>query len=85
MTVFLLLGGVVNASTAITYTYDKQHRLTQVSYSNSEKTFYSYDGANNLDTEVSITDSKYLKSFLYWLSWLIPNRLEPNWLKQVKA
>ena len=56
------------AATTITYSYDKQHRLTEVSYSASEKTFYSYDAANNLDLEVSITDSKYLKSFLLYLS-----------------
>ena len=54
------------ASTTITYTYDKQHRLTSASYSESEKVCYSYDAANNLDLEVSITDAKYLKSFLLW-------------------
>lgn len=56
------------AGTTITYSYDKQHRLTQVSYSDSEKMTYSYDGANNLDLYVVITDSKYFKSFLLYLA-----------------
>ena len=87
--VFLLLMGVflraAFASTTITYTYDRQHRLTQASYSDSEKVCYSYDAANNLDLEVSITDSKYLKSFLYWLSAVWPDQLEPRWLRRAKA
>ena len=68
---FLLTASAITplfAATTITYTYDKQHRLTQASYSESEKVMYSYDAANNLDLEVSITDSKYLKSFLLWLA-----------------
>lgn len=75
----------VHAGTTITYTYDRQYRLTQASYSESEKVCYSYDAANNLDLEVSITDAKYLKSFLYWLSAIWPDRLEPEWLRKAKA
>jgi len=51
------------AGTTIEYSYDRQHRLVQASYSESEKVCYSYDAANNLDTEVSITDAKYLKCY----------------------
>lgn len=53
--------------TTITYTYDRQHRLVQASYSGSSKVCYAYDAANNLDLEVSVTDAKYLKSFLLWM------------------
>jgi hypothetical protein len=63
------------AGTTITYTYDKQHRLTSVDYSAAQTdahVAYQYDAANNLDIYVAITDGQYLKSFLYWLSWAVP-------------
>ena len=68
MTILLLATLTLSslAGTTIEYSYDRQHRLTQASYSDSEKVCYSYDAANNLDLEVSITDAKYLKSFLLW-------------------
>ena len=86
----LLLEVIVSSSacragTTIGYTFDRQHRLVQASYSETEKVCYSYDAANNLDLEVSITDAKYLKSFLYWLSFVWPDRLEPDWLRKAKA
>ena len=62
----VLVACAARAGTTIEYSYDRQHRLTQASYSESEKVCYSYDAANNLDLEVSITDAKYLKSFLLW-------------------
>ena len=43
------------SAATITCTYDRQRRLVQASYSATEKVFYSYDAANNLDLEVSIT------------------------------
>ncbi|NCC62311.1 MAG: hypothetical protein EOM12_15530 [Verrucomicrobiae bacterium] len=52
----------------ITYHYDKQYRLTQVKYSESEVASYSYDAADNLTLYVAVTDSSYLKSFLFFLS-----------------
>jgi hypothetical protein len=61
------------AGTTITYTYDKQHRLTSVDYSAAQTdahVAYQYDAANNLDIYVAITDGQYLKSFLWYLSWL---------------
>ena len=56
------------AQMTIDYSYDKQHRLTEVSYSASEKVFYSYDAANNLDLEVAVDDPSHLRSFMLWLS-----------------
>jgi hypothetical protein len=73
------------ASTTIEYSYDRQHRLVQASYSETEQVCYSYDAANNLDLEVSITEAKYLKSFLYLLSAVWPDRFEPDWLRKAKA
>lgn len=61
------------AGTTITYTYDKQHRLTSADYSAAQTdahVAYQYDAANNLDVCVAITDGQYLKSFLWYLSWL---------------
>jgi YD repeat-containing protein len=54
----------------ITYTYDAQHRLVQASYSASEKMFYNYDAAGNVDQHVTITDAKYLESWLLYFSLL---------------
>ena len=53
----------------INYSYDRQCRLTQVKYSESEVASYSYDAADNLTLYVAVTDSSYLKSFLFFLSW----------------
>ena len=69
----LLLVTSVHAGTTITYTYDKQHRLTSADYSAAQAdahVAYQYDAANNLDVYVAITDGQYLKSFLWYLSWL---------------
>jgi len=63
----------VHAGTTITYTYDKQHRLTSVDYSAAQTdahVAYQYDAANNLDIYVAITDGQYLKSFLWYFSYL---------------
>lgn len=76
------------AGTTITYSYDKQHRLTSADYSAAQTDAhmaYQYDAANNLDVEASITDGQYLKSFLYWLSAVWPDRLEPDWLRKAQA
>jgi len=35
----------------ITYTYDAQHRLVQSSYGASNKVFYAYDAAGNVDQQ----------------------------------
>jgi hypothetical protein len=67
------------AGTTITYTYDKQLRLTSADYSAAQTdahVAYQYDAANNLDVYAAITDGQYLKSFLYWLSSVVPE----NWL-----
>jgi len=77
-----------HAGTWIRYTHDKQHRLTSADYSAAQpdaRVAYQYDAANNLDMEVSITDSQYLRSFLFWLSSVWPDRLEPKWLKQMRT
>mgnify|MGYP000228347884 CR=1 FL=1 len=61
------------AGTTITYTYDKQHRLASADYSAAQAdahVAYQYDAANNLDVYVAITDGQYLKSFLWYLSWV---------------
>ena len=58
------------AGTTITYTYDAQYRLVQASYSESEKEFYNYDAAGNLELYVAVTGSAYLNSFLLYLTFL---------------
>jgi len=58
------------ATTTINYTYDAQHRLLQASHSDSQKDFYSYDAAGNVDQHVVITDAKYLQSWLLYFSML---------------
>lgn len=65
----VVCGGAAQAAT-ITYTYDPQHRLVQASYSASEKVFYNYDAAGNVDQQVTITDEKYLQSWLWYFSIL---------------
>ena len=74
----LLAVATAHAGTTITYTYDKKHRLTSADYSAAQTdahVAYQYDAANNLDVYVAITDGQYLKSFLWYLSWL----LSPAW------
>lgn len=56
----------------VTYTYDAQHRLVQASYSTSEKVFYNYDAAGNVDQHIVITDAKYLESWLLYFSLVEP-------------
>ena len=58
----------VAPAATITYTYDAQHRLVQSRYSESEKTFYNYDAAGNVDQHITITDAKYLQSWLWYFS-----------------
>ena len=58
------------AGTTITYSYDAQYRLVQASYSASEKEFFNYDAAGNLELYVAVTDSVYLNSFLLYLTFL---------------
>jgi len=65
--VFVLSASLASAAT-ISYTYDAQHRLVQASYSASEKVFYNYDAAGNVDQHVTITDAKYLESWLLYLA-----------------
>jgi hypothetical protein len=62
------------AGTTITYSYDAQYRLVQASYSDSEKEFYNYDAAGNLELYVAVTDSAYLNSFLLYLTFLEDQR-----------
>ena len=69
------------AGTTITYTYDRQHRLTSADYSVAQTdahVAYQYDAANNLDVYVAITDGQYLKSFLWYLSW-VPSSIWNPW------
>lgn len=69
----LLLVTSARAGTTITYTYDKQHRLTSADYSAAQTdahVAYQYDAANNLDVYAAIADGQYLKSFLWYFSWL---------------
>ena len=59
------------AATTITYTYDSQHRLVSVDYSEAQPdthVVYQYDAANNVNLIVAITDSQWLRSFMLWLS-----------------
>ena len=58
------------AGTTITYSYDAQYRLVQASYSASEKEFYNYDAAGNLELYVAVTDASFLNSFLLYLTFL---------------
>lgn len=77
----LFLVTSVHAGTTITYTYDKQHRLTSADYSAAQAdahVAYQYDAANNLDVYVAITDGQYLKSFLWYLSWLPAPTWQPD-------
>ena len=53
---------------SITYTYDAQHRLVQASFGDSNKVFYAYDAAGNVDQHTVITDAKYLQSWLWYIS-----------------
>ena len=66
----LVLGSSALAGTTITYAYDAQYRLLQASYSGSEKEFFNYDAAGNLDLYVAVTDSSYLNSFLLYLTFM---------------
>ena len=71
--ILLLLVASAQAGTTITYTYDQQHRLTSADYSAAQTdahVAYQYDAANNLDVYVAITDGQYLKSFLWYFSYL---------------
>ncbi|NCC61653.1 MAG: hypothetical protein EOM12_12090 [Verrucomicrobiae bacterium] len=65
---FIMVTSAIAQAATITYSYDKQYRLTQVKYSKSEVASYSYDAAGNLTLYVAVTDSCYLKSFLFFLS-----------------
>jgi len=56
-------------ASTITYTYDPQHRLVQANYGPTQRAFYNYDAAGNISQHLVITDAKYLKSFLWYLSW----------------
>ena len=66
----LVLGTSALAGTTITYTYDAQYRLVQASYSDTEKEFFNYDAAGNLELYVAVTDASYLNSFLLYLTFL---------------
>ena len=66
----LVLGSSALAGTTITYAYDAQYRLLQASYSGSEKEFFNYDAAGNLELYVAVTDSAYLNSFLLYFTFL---------------
>ena len=68
--VLLVLATSSFAGTTIRYSYDAQYRLVQASYSDSEKEFFNYDAAGNLDLYVAVTDSAYLNSFLLYLTFL---------------
>ena len=70
----LVLGTSAFAGTTITYSYDAQYRLVQARYSDSQKEFYNYDAAGNLDLYVAVTDSSYLNSFLLYLTFLEDQR-----------
>ncbi len=71
ISLFVLFGLATTAFPAtITYTYDGQYRLTQVTYSDSQKECFSYDAANNLDLYMALTDSKYFNSFLLYFAHL---------------
>jgi len=84
---FIAFGLAAPAAT-ITYTYDAQHRLVQASYSASEKVFYNYDAAGNMDQHVTITNAKYLESWLLYLArhsfsdggFSLPDSVYPGWL-----
>ncbi|MFO7534837.1 MAG: hypothetical protein R6X19_04005 [Kiritimatiellia bacterium] len=73
-TVALIFLGLsmLSAADTITYSYDAQHRLVQENISASEKVFYSYDSAGNTSQHVTITDAKYLESWLLYFSMLEP-------------
>ena len=68
--VLLVFATSALAGTTITYSYDAQYRLVQASYSDSQKEFYNYDVAGNLELYVAVTDSTYLNSFLLYLTFL---------------
>lgn len=68
--VLLVFAGSSLAGTTITYAYDEQYRLTQVSCGESEKELYNYDAAGNLDLYVAVTDASFLNSFLLYLTFL---------------
>ena len=66
----LVLATSAFAGTTITYSYDAQYRLTRVSYSESQKEFFNYDAAGNLELYVAVTDASFLNSFLLYLTFL---------------
>ena len=74
--IVLVLGAFASAGTTITYSYDAQYRLTQVSYSESQKEFFNYDAAGNLELYVAVTDASFLNSFLLYLTSL-ENQMRP--------
>lgn len=71
-----LLSFSANAET-FTYTYDSQHRLVQASHGESEKVFYNYDAAGNVDQHVTITEAKYLQSWLLYFACMDAIRPSP--------
>jgi len=77
---------VAHAGTTINYTYDSQHRLTSVDYSEVQSpavVTYQYDAAGNIDVVSTITENQYLKSFIIWLSQYVPDGYEPAWMKSL--
>ena len=68
--VLLVFATSALAGTTIAYTYDAQYRLVQASYSDSQKEFFNYDAAGNLELYVAVTDSAYLNSFLLYFTFL---------------
>jgi YD repeat-containing protein len=77
-----------HAGTTINYTYDTQHRLTSVDYSEVQSpavVTYQYDAAGNIDVVSTITENQYLNSFIIWLSQYVPNNNESVWVRFMSA
>jgi hypothetical protein len=86
MFLFLAVSNVLFAGTTINYTYDTQHRLTSVDYSEVQSpavVTYQYDAAGNIDVVSTITENQYLKSFIIRLSQYVPDGCEPAWMKKL--
>ena len=70
--VLLCAARYADAAMTITYGYDAQDRLTQVSYSDHEKEAFVYDSASNVLLAMAITDANYLESFLLYFTLVDP-------------
>ena len=72
------LGVFAHAGT-IVYSYDERHRLAGANYNNQATVTYEYDKADNLTGFTVLTDSQYLKPFLLYFTFVVPEMRPLCW------